>query len=169
MDATVAQAWKQCVSSRLAIDVNLIGEGGVSMNAVVANAARLGFFAGGASLLILGVAIWLGNYGLAGIHRWMGIALVVLLWGVAALAVRAGVGIGPIAFAFAWGAITLVFGLVQRQILAGEWHWTIQVLHVLVSMGVIGVGQNLVARARRPDSIGDVRADDRRLASAIDL
>jgi hypothetical protein len=34
--------------------------------------------------------------------------------------------------------------LVQEDLLTGSWHWTIQVLHLAVSMGAIWWGRRLV-------------------------
>jgi hypothetical protein len=38
----------------------------------------------------------------------------------------------------------IVFGMTQEELLEGSWHWTIQVLHVVISMGAIWWGRRLV-------------------------
>jgi hypothetical protein len=38
----------------------------------------------------------------------------------------------------------VLLGLAQEDLLSGSWHWTIQVLHVAVSMGAIWWGRRLV-------------------------
>ncbi len=37
----------------------------------------------------------------------------------------------------------------QDRLVTGGWHWTIQVLHLVVSMGVIAMGRLLVIRISR--------------------
>lgn len=119
------------------------------MNASVANAARLVLFAFGAALLVLGILIWSGAHELIGLHERIGIALVLWLWVIAILAGRGGVAPAIVAVALVWGLGALAFGLVHDDVVPGEWHWAIQVVHVTVSMGAIGVGQLLVSLTRR--------------------
>jgi hypothetical protein len=59
---------------------------------------------------------------------------------------------GTVAFASAWGLLVVVFGLVQEDLLMGSWHWTIQVLHVAISMGAIWWGRRLAQLMRRAQS-----------------
>jgi hypothetical protein len=60
---------------------------------------------------------------------------------------------GTVALAVAWGLLVVVLGLAQEELLPGSWHWTIQVLHLAISMGAIWWGRRLVrliAIAQRP-------------------
>ena len=108
----------------------------------------------GALLLVLGIVIWTGNGDrLIPVHVALGVVLVGSLWTIAAIAGRAGVASGTVAFAAAWGLLVVILGLAQEELLPGTWHWTIQVLHVLISMGAIWWGRRLVrliAMAQRP-------------------
>src|SRR5262249_14817576 len=52
---------------------------------------------------------------------------------------------GTVVLAAAWGALVIVMGLVQEALAPGSWHWTIQVLHVAISMGAIWWGRRLGA------------------------
>jgi hypothetical protein len=117
----------------------------------VALAALMGC---GALLLVLGIVIWTGNGGqLISAHIVFGVVLVLSLWTIAAIAARTGVASGTVALAAAWGLLVVIFGLAQEELLPGTWHWTIQVLHLLISMGAIWWGRRLVrlsAMAQRP-------------------
>jgi hypothetical protein len=106
----------------------------------------------GAAVLIFGLVIWTGNgTGIRGVHMLLGITLVAALWVLAVLAARAGVSIGLVAAAVVWGLLTIGLGLTQEQILVGAQHWIVQVAHLLVGLGAIGIGEAIAARAaRRP-------------------
>ena len=82
----------------------------------------------------------------------LGLALVLGLWTLAGLGLRAGVGFGFVALAIAWGIITPVLGLTQARLLPGEWHWVIQGGHLLLGLGLLGQADGLATRikARRP-------------------
>src|SRR5690242_19413360 len=104
----------------------------------------------GLILIILGVLFWTGNArALIPIHMLRGLVLVLSLWTLAILAGRAGVPWGLVALALAWGAIALILGMVQTQLLPGPQHWVIQELHLLVGLGAIGLAEGLAARVRR--------------------
>jgi len=51
--------------------------------------------------------------------------------------------------AVAWGLIAPILGLTQANLLTNNWHWVIQVLHLLVGLAAIGTGEGLVQRMRR--------------------
>lgn len=122
------------------------------------NVARFALVGSGALLLVLGLFIWIGdNEALIGTHETLGYLLVLSLWTIALIAARSGVSIGLAASAFVWGLVAVALGLSQEYLLAGNWHWTIQVMHVLISMGAIGWGQGLVILIRRHDVAGGSR------------
>ena len=100
--------------------------------------ARPVFFGSGAMLLALGVLIWTGNgNGLRLIHDVLGVAFVVALWRVAAVAARFGASQVRVAVTVVWGLAILTLGLVQKELLVGNWHWTIQVVHVVIGIGAM--------------------------------
>jgi len=99
--------------------------------------------------LVLGVLFWTGNaLGLVDLHQLLGILLVLGLWTMAALAHRAGVPAGLVAAAAVWGLIVPIVGLTQRDLFAGSAHWVIQVVHLLLGIGLIGLAENLATRAK---------------------
>ena len=99
--------------------------------------------------LVLGLAFWTGNLlGLVDLHQLIGILIVLGLWTQAVLAVRAGVQPGMAAAAVVLGLTVIVVGLTQRDLLAGSAHVVIEVLHLLLGIGAVGLAENLAVRAK---------------------
>jgi len=113
-------------------------------------ATRLTIRITGSLQIILGVLFWLGLLtALVPIHILSGAMLVLGLWVEAVLAARAGVKPGQVGLALIWGLVTLLLGLTQKTLLAGPAHWVIQVLHLLVGVGAIGLAEMLATRIKR--------------------
>jgi len=122
--------------------------------------AQATLFGCGALLLVFGVIIWTGKADqLIGVHVTIGVVLIFTLWTLAAIAARSGVQASTVAFAAAWGLLVVLFGLAQEDLLKGSWHWTIQVLHLAISMGAIWWGRRLVHAMRRPPSASHPSVD----------
>ena len=99
--------------------------------------------------ILLGLAFWTGNaLGLVDLHQLLGILLVLALWTQAALAHRAGVPGGMVAGAAVLGLLVVIVGLTQRNLLPGSAHWVIQVIHLLLGIGLLGLAENLATRAK---------------------
>jgi hypothetical protein len=114
------------------------------MNTAV-KVARAVLVGSGALVVVLGLIIWTGNAdGLIGIHELLAYVLILSLWTIAAIAARSGVSWRLVALAVAWSVGAAVLGGYQEELVNGSWHWTIQVLHLVVGMGVIASGQFLV-------------------------
>ena len=110
----------------------------------------------GLLLLLLGLAIWTGRADqVILIHTLLGIVLVLALWTLSFFAARAGVPMRWVVVAVAWGLVAPILGLTQQGLVNGDWHWTIQVLHLLIGLGAIAQGENLAARMRQ---VGSPRA-----------
>jgi hypothetical protein len=104
----------------------------------------------GLLLILLGLAIWTGRADvLTPIHELLGFVLVLALWTLSFFAARAGVPMRWVLLAVAWGLAAPILGLTQQNLVTGDWHWTIQVLHLLIGAGAIGQGENLAARMRQ--------------------
>ncbi len=100
----------------------------------------------GVILIVLGVLFWTGNaLTLIPVHMTAGIILVLALWTLAGLALRAGVRPGIPILAIGWGVLVPVLGVTQQSLLPGPAHWVIQVLHLLVGLGAIGQAERLGA------------------------
>ena len=99
--------------------------------------------------LVLGGLFWTGNaLDLVPLHQTVGFLLVFGLWTLAALAARAGVRPPLVALAAVWGLIVPILGLTQTRLLVGSAHWLIEVLHLLVGVGAIGLAEGLAARIK---------------------
>ena len=119
------------------------------MNTAV-KVARAVLVGSGALVVVLGLIIWTGNAdGLIGIHELLAYVLVLSLWTIAAIAARSGVPWRLVAFAVGWSVFAAVLGGYQEKLVEGDWHWTIQVLHLVVGMGIMASGQLLVIAMRR--------------------
>jgi hypothetical protein len=94
--------------------------------------------------LILGISFWTGHgFSLIGVHMLSGLAIVVCLWTSAIIAATARVQAGIIVTAFVWGAIVVALGISQSSLVPGAAHWTIQVVHLIVGFGAIGLNERL--------------------------
>lgn len=104
----------------------------------------------GLALVVLGLLLWVGAApGLRSIHMLIGIVLVVALVAAAVLALRAGAKpILPV-IAIAWALLTVALGMVQAELLVGDAHVVVQVIHLLVGVVAIGLGEALTAAGRR--------------------
>ena len=99
--------------------------------------------------LALGVLFWTGNAtGLVDLHQLLGILLVLALWTQAVLAARAGVEPRLVAVAAVWGLLVAIVGLTQTSLLTGSLHWLVQVIHLLLGIGLIGLAERLATGAK---------------------
>ena len=99
--------------------------------------------------LALGVLFWTGNAtGLVDLHQLLGILLVLALWTQAVLAARAGVEPRLVAVAAIWGLVVVIVGLTQTSLLTGSLHWLVQVIHLLLGIGLIGLAERLATGAK---------------------
>jgi hypothetical protein len=97
--------------------------------------------------LALGLVFWTGHATqLIPLHRLIGFVLVIAVWALAFIAARAGVNPRLVAAAVLWGLVAPVLGLTQERTLPGSFHWTVQILHLLVGFGLIGLAENLGRR-----------------------
>jgi hypothetical protein len=100
----------------------------------------------GLAQIVLGVLFWTGHaLALIPLHTRVGYAFVILLWGLTALAARAGAAPGLAAFTFLWGLAVAVVGMLQARWLPGELHWVIRVLHLLIGLVALRLAGMLVA------------------------
>jgi len=100
--------------------------------------------------LILGILFWTGNAtSLVLVHMGLGILAVLSLWTLGAAIASTKGGMGLAIGAFVWGLIVAALGLTQGTLLAGSTHWVIQVLHLLVGLVAIGLGEMIAGRYKR--------------------
>src|SRR5205823_9235634 len=102
-------------------------------------------------VIILGILFWTGNaQNLTLIHMLLGFIVVISLW-VIGLAQRSIKG-GSFALAvatFVLGLILAIVGLYQTGWLVGSSHWIIQVIHLLLGLSAIGLGEMITRRTKR--------------------
>ena len=104
----------------------------------------------GLILIVLGIIFWTGHArGLIPVHMVVGLLLAVTLWVLAFLGARAHVGAGFVTLVAVWALVMVVFGGVQMQLMPGSAHWVIQVLHLLVGIAALGMGDQLGTRLSR--------------------
>jgi hypothetical protein len=99
----------------------------------------------------LGLLFWSDHLpSLIVVHVAVGLVLVLALWTLAVIATfTRSSPFGQVVFAAVWGLLLPVFGLTQDQLLTGDAHWVVQVLHLLVGLIAIGLGEALGGGIRR--------------------
>jgi hypothetical protein len=105
----------------------------------------------GTLALILGLLFWAGiGLNFIAVHMLLGLLVVLLLWIVGVGQAFSKNGSWPLAIgALALGAVVLVFGLRQSGLLVGPFHWVIRVIHLLLGVLAVGVGQASVGRYKK--------------------
>jgi hypothetical protein len=103
--------------------------------------------------LILGLLFWFNvtdNGGLTLLHMFVGILFVACIWllGLAQGMTKGG-SLGLVIGTFVVGLIIAVFGLVHASLVGGAAHWVIQVIHLLLALAGIGIGEASAARYKR--------------------
>jgi deazaflavin-dependent oxidoreductase (nitroreductase family) len=100
----------------------------------------------GVLLVLLGLLFWAGwAYALVPLHVALGYIFVVGLWAVAGLAGRMKGSpfiVGP---AVVWGLGVILLGLHQQELLPGEYHWVVRVLHLVVGFTAVIIAGLLVS------------------------
>ncbi len=104
---------------------------------------RVAFLVG----LLLGVALWLGRgYSLLRLHMWLGFIVAFALLLVVILSLLARVKpVLPI-ITLLWAVALPVIGIAQLHMMPGADHWIIQVIHLILGLGAIGLGEALSKR-----------------------
>lgn len=93
--------------------------------------------------IVLGLVLWTGNaLGLTSLHILLGLVLVLSLWALALMVGFSGEGGGLAGFALLWGAMVVALGLTQNRLLGAN-HWLIQLLHLVVGLVAIRLGESL--------------------------
>src|SRR5262249_52901764 len=96
--------------------------------------------------LVVGLALWSGNLlQLLPFHMLDGFLFTLAFLALVVLAAAARVGPGPVLLGLVWAIVVPVLGVTQTTILngPGDPHWIVQVAHLLVGVGAIGVADRL--------------------------
>jgi hypothetical protein len=113
--------------------------------------------ASGAILLVLGILFWMGRArSWVGFHMALGLVLAVALLLLAGLALRARAVPGLAALVGVLSLAMLALGMVQGRLLTGDRHWIVEVTHLVLGLGALGLGSGLAAALRRspPTPVG---------------
>jgi hypothetical protein len=104
----------------------------------------------GLILIVLGIIFWTGHaLGLVLLHMIVGLVLAICLWVLAFFGARAHIGGSFVALVAVWALLMVIFGAVQASLMPGRAHWVIQVLHLLVGLAALGMGDQLGMRLSR--------------------
>jgi hypothetical protein len=102
----------------------------------------------------LGILVWTGHGdSFIPVHIAVGLVLVIDLWAAVAFGLRQGAPIGLAVVALVWSVGMPVFGLVQTNLLPGDIHVAIQVLHLVVGLVAVGLVEGLARGSRHPDKV----------------
>ena len=102
--------------------------------------------------VVLGLFFWTGHEpsGLVPIHMLLGVILVLAVWYLGfAQATSPGGSVGLAAGAGLLGLLVLIVGLNQREWMLGSGHWLIQVLHLLLGIAAVGIGEANASRVQK--------------------
>jgi hypothetical protein len=101
--------------------------------------------------VILGILLWTGNFdAIRPIHMLVGIIVVLSLWVIGlAQGFQKGGSFGLAAATFVVGLALVIVGLYQDQWVLGSFHWIIQVIHLLLGLSTVGLGETISGRTRR--------------------
>jgi hypothetical protein len=101
--------------------------------------------------LILGLFFWTGTaLNLISMHMLLGMLAVAALWVIGIGQAFSKFGSWIIAAAaLIIGAIMVVIGMIQSSLMAGEPHWAIQVIHLMLGVLTIGICHMAAARYRK--------------------
>jgi cytochrome b subunit of formate dehydrogenase len=101
--------------------------------------------------LVTGFTIWIAALdSWAPLHETSGVLLTLMLWLLGLLGGFADVNRTLVAVGLLWGVLVMLLGFSQTNLLPGDAHWAIQVLHLLVGLGAMGLGEALARRIVRP-------------------
>jgi hypothetical protein len=104
--------------------------------------------------LILGIIFWTGTAkNLVAIHMLLGIIVTLCLLILGGMIATTRGGIGLAIGAIVLGLIVAGFGASQRTIMVGSSHWIIQVIHLLLGLAAIGLGEMIAGRYKRVSSV----------------
>lgn len=100
--------------------------------------------------LITGIIFWTGNADpLQIVHIVVGIIAVLALWTLGIMQGLRGSNYGLTAAAIVVGLLLVFVGLFQKGWLTDSNHWIIQVIHLLLGIAAIGLGEMIGGRSRR--------------------
>ncbi len=108
----------------------------------------------GVILLLLGLLFWTGDaLSLIPVHMLLGTLMVLALWLLAATASQLGIPVGMTAGAAVLGLLVALLGFTQDSLVPGGTHWIIQVVHLILGVAAVGIGEVIAGRLRRSQAL----------------
>jgi hypothetical protein len=108
--------------------------------------------------IVVGLLFWTGHaLSLIPLHMLVGSIVVLGLWTLTGLALRAGVHPGLVVLSIALGIALPAVGMTQAGILVGSLHWIIQVVHLALALGTLRLAEGLAELVLRRGAGGAVQ------------
>ena len=108
---------------------------------------------GGLVMIVLGLLFWSGNaLTLKNEHELLGVLVVLALWTLAFVALRKGVSVGLVIGGLLLGVVVIGFGMSQESLMNGATRAVVEiikVIHLLLGLSLISLGEVFTARIRR--------------------
>jgi hypothetical protein len=105
--------------------------------------------AGALFQIVTGLLFWSGNLlALVQLHMLIGFIVALSLLVLAGLGAWSGLPAGRVVLAIGWALLVPVLGMTQTQLLPGDLHWIVRVVHLLVGLGAVWMAEGLARRVR---------------------
>jgi hypothetical protein len=109
----------------------------------------------------LGLTFWSGHaLSLTPVHMLIGMVVVAGLWFLVVFASRTGLHPGLLALAFSWGLVLPVFGITHIGLFPEQWHWVVQLTHLLLGVWALrlaeGLADHVLRRGGRATTVADL-------------
>jgi hypothetical protein len=100
---------------------------------------------------VLGLLFWFGRAdGLVPLHMVIGLLFIIDVWYLGVVqGLQANGSLGLTVGTFVVGLLLAIVGMTQTGILIGGAHWVIQIIHLLLALAAMGLGEASVARYNR--------------------
>ena len=101
--------------------------------------------------LVLGLLFWFGQAGgFVLLHMLIGLLFIIDVWFLGVVqGLRANGSIGLTMGTFVVGLLLAIVGMTQGVLITGSAHWVIQVIHLLLALVAMGLGEASFARYNR--------------------
>jgi hypothetical protein len=94
--------------------------------------------------VVVGIALWSGHwFEYVTVHMAVGVLFVLLLWTLAVTVLLRRVNARLAIVTIVWGLVIAAFGVTQQRLLAGDLHWIIRALHLIVGVAAMPVAERL--------------------------